>query len=184
MMELDAVSLVFWILSFKPAFPLSTFTFIKKLFTSFLFSAVSVVSSAYLRLLISLLVSAICEPRNSRCSSWILERQRNQISNCQHPLYHRANKRVAENIYFCFINYTKTFDCVDHNKLWKLLKVMGIPDDLTCFLRNLYAFQEATVRTRHGIMDWFQIGKRVWQGCILSPAYLTYMQGTSCKMPG
>ena len=74
-----------------------------------------------------------------------------------------------KNIYFCFIDYAKDFDCVDHNKLWKILKEMGIPDPLTCLLRNLYAGQEATVRTDHGTTDWFQIGKGVRQGCILSP---------------
>ena len=72
-------------------------------------------------------------------------------------------------IYFCFTDYAKAFDCVDHNKLWKILKEMGIPDHLTCLLRKLYAGQEATVRTGHGIIDWFQIGKGVRQGCILSP---------------
>ena len=71
-------------------------------------------------------------------------------------------------MYFCFIDCTKAFDCVDHNKLWKILQEMGIPDHLTCFLRNLYAGQEAAVRTRHGTTDWFQIGKGVRQGCILS----------------
>ena len=71
-------------------------------------------------------------------------------------------------IYFCFIDYTKAFGCVDHNKLWTILKEMGIPDHLTCLLRNLYAGQEATVRTEHGPPDWFQIGKGVHQGCILS----------------
>ena len=70
---------------------------------------------------------------------------------------------------FCFIDYTKAFGCVDHNKLWKILKEMGIPDHLTCLLRNLYAGQEARVRTGHGTMDWFKIGNRVCQGCILSP---------------
>ena len=75
----------------------------------------------------------------------------------------------SRNIYFCFIDYAKAFDCVDHNKLWKILKEMGIPDHLTCLLRNLYAGQEATVRTGHGTTDWFQIGKGVHQGCILSP---------------
>ena len=73
----------------------------------------------------------------------------------------------------------KAFDCVDHNLLWKILKEMGIPDYLTCLLRNLYAGQEATVRTGHGTTDWFQIGKGVSQGCKLSPCYLTYMQSTS-----
>ena len=76
---------------------------------------------------------------------------------------------LKKNIYFCFIDYAKAFDCVDHNKLWKILKEMGIPDHLTCLLRNLYAGQEATVTTGHGTTDWFQIGKGVRQGCILSP---------------
>ena len=74
-----------------------------------------------------------------------------------------------KNIYFCFIDYTKAFDCADHNKLWKTLKEMGIPDHLTCLLRNLYAGQEATVRTSHGTTDWIQIRRGVHQGCILSP---------------
>ena len=72
------------------------------------------------------------------------------------------------NIYFCFIDYAKALDCVDHSKLWKILKDMGIPDHLTCLLRNLYSGQEATVRTGHGTTDWFQIGKGVCKGCILS----------------
>ena len=78
-------------------------------------------------------------------------------------------REFQKNIYFCFIEYAKAFDCVDHNKLWKILKEMGIPDHLTCLLRNLYASQEATVRTGHGTTDWFQIGKGVRQDCILSP---------------
>ena len=78
-------------------------------------------------------------------------------------------EELQKNIYFCFIDYAKAFDCVDHNKLWKILKEMGIPDHLTCRLRNLYAGQEARVRTGHGTTDWFQIGKRVHQGCILLP---------------
>ena len=77
--------------------------------------------------------------------------------------------REFQNIYFCFIDYAKAFDSVDHNKLWKMLKEMGIPDHLTCLPRNLYAGQEAIVRIRHGTTDWFQIGKGVCQGCILSP---------------
>ena len=76
--------------------------------------------------------------------------------------------------YFCFIDYAKAFYYVDHNKLWKILQEMGIPDHLTCLLRNLYADQEATVRTRHGTMDWFQIGKGIHQGCILSPHLLNF----------
>jgi len=78
-------------------------------------------------------------------------------------------REFQKNIYFCFIDHAKTFDCVDHNKLWKILKEMGIPDHLTCLLINLYAGQEATVRTGHGTTDWFQIGKGVHQDCILSP---------------
>ena len=80
----------------------------------------------------------------------------------------KKQESSRKNIYFCF-DYSKAFDCVDHNKLWKILKEMGIPDHLTCLLRNLYAGQEATVRTGHGTTDWFQIGKGVHQGCILSP---------------
>ena len=78
-------------------------------------------------------------------------------------------REFQKNIYFYFIDYAKAFDCMDHNKLWKILKEMGIPDHLSCLLRNLYAYQEATVRTGHGTTDWFQIGKGVRQGCILSP---------------
>ena len=78
-------------------------------------------------------------------------------------------REFQKNIYFCFTDHAKAFDCVDHNKLWKILKEMELSDQLTCLLRNLYAGQEATVRTRHRTMDWFQIGKGVRQGCILSP---------------
>ena len=92
---------------------------------------------------------------------------RDQIANIRWIM--EKARAFQKNIYFCFIDYAKAFDCVDHNKLWKILKEMGIPDHLTCFLRNLYAGQEATVRTGHGTTDWFQIGKGVRQGCILSP---------------
>ena len=88
---------------------------------------------------------------------------RDQIANI-HWIIKKA-REFQKNIYFCFIDYAKAFDCVDDNKLWKILKEMAIPDHLTCLLRNLYVGQEATVRTGHGTMDWFQIGKR----CILSP---------------
>ena len=84
-------------------------------------------------------------------------------------------REFQKNIYFCFIDYAKAFDCVDHNKLWKILKEMGIPDHLTFLLRNVYAGQEATVRTGHGTTDWFQIGKRVNKSVYCHPAYLTYM---------
>ena len=87
-------------------------------------------------------------------------------------------RELQKNIYFCFIAYAKAFDCVDHNKLWKIQEI-GIPDHLTCLLRNLYAGQAATVKTRHGTTDWFQIGKGGCQGCILIYADLTYMQSTS-----
>ena len=83
-------------------------------------------------------------------------------------------REFQKNIYFCFIDYTKAFDCVDHNKLWEILKEMGIPDHLTCLLRNLYVGQEAIVKTRHGTTDWFQIGKGVHQGCILSPCFFNF----------
>ena len=81
----------------------------------------------------------------------------------------KKTREFQKNIWFCFIDYTKVFDCVDHNKLWKILQEMGIPDHLTGLLRNLYAGQEATVKTGYGTTDWFQIGKGVHQGCILSP---------------
>ena len=81
----------------------------------------------------------------------------------------KKQESSRKNIYFCFIDYAKAFDCVDHHKLWRILKEMGIPDHLTCLLRNLYVGQEATVRTGHGTTDRFQIGKGVRQGCILSP---------------
>ena len=93
------------------------------------------------------------EPNHIANIHWIIEKARD----------------FQKNIYFCFIDYTKLFDYVDHNKLWKILKEMGIPDHLTCLLRNLYVGQEATVRTGHGQTDWFQIGKGVRQGCMLSP---------------
>ena len=103
---------------------------------------------------------------------------RDQIAFCI-----KKAREFQKNIYFCFIDYDTAFDCVDHNKLWKILKEMGIPDDLTCLLRNLYAGQEATVRTGHGTTDWFQIGKGVRQGCILSPCllnlYAEYIMGNT-----
>ena len=92
---------------------------------------------------------------------------RAQIANI-HWILQKARK-FQKNTYFCFIDYAKAFDCVDHNKLGKILKEMGIPDHLTCLLRNLYAVQEATVRTGHGTNNWFLIGKGVHQGCIVLP---------------
>ena len=93
---------------------------------------------------------------------------RNQIANIRWII--EKARECQKNIYYCFIDYTKAFDCVDHHKLWKILKDMGIPDHLTFLMRNLYAGQEATVRTGHGIItDLFHIGKGVCQGCILSP---------------
>ena len=88
-------------------------------------------------------------------------------------------REFQKNIYFCFIDYARAFDCVDHNQLWKILKEMGIRDHLTCLLRNLYAGQEATVRTGHESTDRFQIGKGVSQAVYCHPAYLTSMQSTS-----
>ena len=92
---------------------------------------------------------------------------RDQIANIHWSI--EKAREFQKNIYFCFIDYAKAFDCVDHNKLWEILKEMGIPDHMTCLLRNLYAGQEATVSTGHETTDWFQIGKGVRQGCILSP---------------
>ena len=95
-----------------------------------------------------------------------------QIANL-HWIIEKA-RDFHKNIYFCFIDYTKDFDCMDHNKLWKILKNMGIPDHLTFLLRNLYAGQEATAGTGHGTTDWFQIGKGVHQGCILLPCLFNF----------
>ena len=95
------------------------------------------------------------------------ESERDQIANICWII--EKAREFQKHIYFCFIDYAKAFDCVDHNKLWKILKEMWIPDHLTRLLRNLYAGQEATVRTGHGTTDWFQLGKGVQQGCILSP---------------
>ena len=92
---------------------------------------------------------------------------RDQIANIRWII--KKAREFQKNIYLCFIDYAKAFDCVDHNKLWKILKEMGIPDHLTCLLRNRYAGQEATIRTGHGTTDWFQIGKGIRQCCILSP---------------
>ena len=102
---------------------------------------------------------------------------RDQIANIRWII--EKAREFQKNIYFCFIDYAKAFDCVDHSKLWKILKEMGIPEHLICLLRNLYAGQEATVRTGHGTTNWFQIGKGVRQGCICHPVYLTSMQSTS-----
>ena len=102
---------------------------------------------------------------------------RAQIANI-HWIIEKA-REIQKNIYFCFIDYAKAFDCVDHKKLWKTLKEMGIPDHLTCLLRNLYAGQEATVRTGHGTTDWFQKEKEYVKAVYCHPAYLTSMQSTS-----
>ena len=100
-------------------------------------------------------------------------------------------REFQKNIYYCFIDYAKAFDFVDHNKLWKILNKMGIPDHLTCLLRNLYAGQETTVRTGYGTIDWSQIGKGVRQGCILSPClfnfyaeYIMRSAGLESRLPG
>ena len=98
------------------------------------------------------------------------------------PISAGSSKKAREfqkNIYFCFIDYTKAFDCVDHNKLWKIMKEMGIPKHLTCLLRNLYAGQEAAVRTGHGTTDWLQKEKEYIKAVYCHPAYLTSMQSTS-----
>ena len=104
------------------------------------------------------------------CESWTIKLSAKELMrlNCG------IGREFQKNICFCFIDYAKAFDCVDQNKLWKILREMGIQDHLTCFLRNLYAGQEATVRTGHGTTDWFQIGKGVCQGCILSPCLFNF----------
>ena len=108
----------------------------------------------------------ICEIPDIQAGSTKGRGTRDQIANI-HWITEKA-KEFQKNFYYCFIDYTKSFDCVDYNKLWKILKEVGIPDHLTCLLRNLYAGQEATVRTGHGTMDWFKFEKGEHQGCILS----------------
>ena len=115
------------------------------------------------------------------CKLDLEKAERNQRSQGQH---HRKSKGIAEKHLLLFTDNTKAFDCVDHDKLRTILKEMEIPDHLTCFLRNLYAGQEAIVRTRHGTTDWFKIGKGVQQGCILSPCLFNYMQCTSYEISG
>ena len=99
-------------------------------------------------------------------------RTRDQIASLRWVI--KKAREFQKNIFSCFIDYVKAFDCVDHNKVWIILREMGILDHLTCLLRNLYAGQEATVRTGHGTTDWFQIGKEVHQGCILSPCLFNF----------
>ena len=113
--------------------------------------------------------TTIHEPWTSRCSTVFIKgrRKRDQIANICWIIENA--REFQENIYFCFIDYAKAIDCMDHNKLWKVLKEMWIPANLTYLLRNLYAGKEATVRTRHGKTDWVQNGKGVHQGCLLSP---------------
>ena len=111
----------------------------------------------------------------------VLEKAKEPGTKFPHSLIIKKKKKkeFQKNIYFCFIDYAKAFDYVDHNKLWKILKEIGIPDHLTCLWRNLYAGQEATVRTGHGTTDWFQIGKEYVKAVYCHPAYLTSMQSTS-----
>ena len=181
-MGLDAMMLVFWMLGFKPTFSLSFFTFIKKLFSPFPLSAIMVVSSACSNYNTIALIShaskvmlKILQARLQQYMNWeITDVQdrfrkgrgtRDQIANIHWII---EKEREFQKNFFNFIDYTEAFDCVDHSKL-KILQEMGISDHLTCLLRNLYAGQEATVITGHGKTDWFQIGKGVHQGCILSP---------------
>ena len=115
--------------------------------------------------------------KSSRCSSWIRKGRRTRDQMINIPwIIEKARKK---NFYFCCMNYVKAFDCVDHNRLWKILQKMGIPDHLTCLLRNLYADQEETVRTGHGMTHWFQQGNEYIKAVYCHPAYLTYMQCTS-----
>ena len=112
--------------------------------------------------------SAVYEPRTSRCSNWIQKRQRNRRSNCQHLLHHQKSESSRKTTVSALLTMPNPL-IVWITTNWKILKQMGIPDHLICLLRNLYAGQEVTVRTRHRMTDWFKIGKEVCQGCILSP---------------
>ena len=107
---------------------------------------------------------------------------RDQIANILWII--KKAREFQKNIYFCFIDYVEAFDRVDHNKLWKILKEMGLPDHLTCLLRNLYAGQEATVQTGHGTTDWFQVGKRIFKGYILSPSLFNLYEEYNMRKAG
>ena len=107
-----------------------------------------------------------------------------QRSNCQHPLYHRKSKGIPEKYLFLLHDYVKAFDCVDHNKLWKILKEMGTPDHPTCFLRNLYAGQEATLELDNEYLTGSRLGKEYVKAVHFQPAYLPSLQSTSCKLLG
>ena len=126
----------------------------------------------------------VCEPRTSRCTSWIQKRQRNHRSNCQHLLETEKTRGFQKSIYFCFIDYAKAFIGVDHNKLWEILKEMGIPDHLIFLLRNLYAVQEASVRTLMEQRTVSILGKKCVKAVYCHHAYLTSLQNTSYKILG
>ena len=126
---------------------------------------ISHVSSVMLKILPARLQQyMICELPDVQAGFRKARGTRGQVVNIRWII--KKTREFQKNICFCFIDYAKAFDCVGHNKLWKILKEMGIPDHLTCLLRNLYAGQEATVRTRHGATDWFQIGKGICQACV------------------
>ena len=125
------------------------------------------------------------EPWTPWCLSWFSVRQRNQRSNCQHPLDHGKSKReFQKNIYFCFIDYAKAFDCVDHNTLWKILKEMGKPDHLTCLLRTCMQARKQQLELDMEQQTGSKMGKEYIKAIYCHCAYLTYMQSTSCKMLG
>ena len=109
---------------------------------------------------------------------------RDQIANIRWIIEKKREKNIQKNVYFCFIDNAKAFDCAEHHKLWKILKEMGIPDHITCLLRNLFAGQEATVRTGHRTTDWIQIREGVWQGCILSPCLFKLFRVHHVKFQG
>ena len=127
--------------------------------------------------------STVCEPGTSRWSSWIQKRQKNQRPNCHQLLDHRKSKGIPEKHLLFSLTMLKPLT-VDHNKLWKILKEMGTPDNLTCLLRNLYTGQEATIRTRQGKNNGPKFGKEYVKAVYCHPVYLTYMQSISCEMPG
>ena len=130
--------------------------------------------SSHTLVMFKILQARLWQYVNCELPDWFRKgsRNRDQIGNIFWII--KKAREFQKNIYFCFIDYAKAFDCVDHNKLWTILKEMVIPDHLTCLLRNLYVGQEATVRTGHGTTDWFQIGKGVRQGCILSPCLFNF----------
>ena len=137
-----------------------------------------------LKIFQAMLQKTVCEPRFPYVQAGYRRGRGTRDQNANICWIIKKAREFHKNNYFSFLDYIKAFDCVDHNRLWKILQEVGIPDHLTCLLRNLYAGQEATVRIRHGTTDWFQIGKEYIKAVYCHPAYLTSMQSALWEIRG